>query len=188
MTHSIRGQKAAILVSAGFDEKDMTCCQRFLAQAQAYARVISADAGLVTGWAGDNWGHHYAVDSQLNVALGVDYDVLMIPGGERSLAKLGLTAHTKRFIGSFLAAGKPVAVFGGALSLLINSGLIAGRKVTGPEFLKGRAAAAGAIWSEDAICSDGGLVTADVERADREAVMEALIDQFGDSMQLEEAA
>ena len=118
MSKPLSGVKVAILVANGFDEADMTATQRALAAAGAFAKIISSEPGLVNSWTGEAWGHHFAIDAQLNAALGADYGMLVIPGGTRSIDKLKLTAHTKRFIGSFMAAQKPVAVWGNAMQTM----------------------------------------------------------------------
>jgi protease I len=117
---SLIGQKIAILAANGFDEADMIAAQRALVAAGATMRLVSSDNGLVNGWDGKGWGHNFPVDAALNTALGVDYDGLVIVGGQRSFDKLKMTAHTKRFIGSFMLAQKPVVAFGEAADVLME--------------------------------------------------------------------
>ncbi len=119
---SLIGQKIAILAANGFDEADMIAAQRALVAAGATMRLVSSDNGLVNGWDGKGWGHNFPVDAALNTALGVDYDGLVIVGGQRSFDKLKMTAHTKRFIGSFMLAQKPVVAFGEAADVLMEEG------------------------------------------------------------------
>ncbi len=122
MSKPLSGVKIAILVANGFEEADMTATQRALAAAGAFAKIISPEPGLVNSWTGEAWGHHFAIDAQLNTALGADYAMLVIPGGTRSIDKLKLTAHTKRFIGSFMAAQKPVAIWSNAAQIMEHAG------------------------------------------------------------------
>jgi protease I len=118
---SLTGQKIAILAANGFDEADMIAAQRALVAAGATMRLVSSDNGLVNGWDGKGWGHNFPVDAALNTALGVDYDALVIIGGQRSFDKLKMTAHTKRFVGSFMMAQKPVVAFGDAAEILMDA-------------------------------------------------------------------
>lgn len=118
---SLTGQKIAILAANGFDEADMIAAQRALVAAGATMRLVSSDNGLVNGWDGKGWGHNFPVDAALNTALGVDFDGLVIVGGQRSFDKLKMTAHTKRFIGSFMLAQKPVVAFGDAANVLMEA-------------------------------------------------------------------
>lgn len=119
---SLTGQKIAILAANGFDEADMIAAQRALVAAGATMRLVSSDNGLVNGWDGKGWGHNFPVDAALNTALGVDFDGLIIVGGQRSFDKLKMTAHTKRFIGSFMLAQKPIVAFGDAANVLMEAG------------------------------------------------------------------
>ncbi len=117
---ALLGNKIAILAANGFDEGDMIATQRALVAAGATMRVVSSDNGLVNGWDGKGWGHNFPVDAQLNTALGVDYDGLVIVGGQRSYDKLKMTAHTKRFIGSFMMAQKPVVAMGDSADVMLE--------------------------------------------------------------------
>ncbi|MDB5491173.1 MAG: ThiJ/PfpI family protein [Micavibrio sp.] len=123
MSKFLTGTKIAILVANGFEQNDFTQSQRALLAAGATLKVISPDQGLVNGWEGSSWGHHFAVDQTLSTSLGADFDMLVIPGGERSLNKLKTTAHTKRLISSVMNANKPVVLFNDASSLLEHCGL-----------------------------------------------------------------
>lgn len=129
MSRNLSGFKIAILVANGFNEKDLTALQRPLIQAGANTRLISTENGLVHSWNGESWGLHYAVDTPLSAALGADYDMLVIPGGSRSMEKLRLTAHTRRFVNSFAVTGKPVAVCGEAQEILVFAGVEAGNVI-----------------------------------------------------------
>ena len=123
--------KVAVLVANGFDEENFLAAQKVLIEMEACVKLVSMNPGLVNGWneAGQGWGHNYAVDTQLNSALGADYDALVIPGGTRSLDKLKMTAHTRRFISSFMVSQKPVAVMGDALDVMMHVQAVEGRNV-----------------------------------------------------------
>lgn len=188
MSKSMIGVKVAILAANGFDEKDFTAVQRALADAGATMRIVSTDQGLVNGWDGQGWGHNYAVDTQLNGALGVDYDALVIPGGQRSLEKLRLTAHTRRFIGSFMGAMKPVAVMGDGLALMVFAEQLNGKTVSGPEALEATAIKAGATWSQEAVAMDGALLTGVCDDQSRAAFVSTMIEVMEHNTSLQQAA
>lgn len=149
MQKPLNGMKAAILVANGFNETEMTMFQRGMMEAGAYPKIISVETSLANGWQGNSWGHYFAVDCQLADALSADYDILIIPGGQRSLDKLKLTAHTKRFIGGFLAAMKPVMLVGDAGMLLSYTGQASGIMMTSAPEAKEALTAAGVVWSDN---------------------------------------
>ena len=191
MQKPLAGMKAAILVANGFNENEMTVFQRGMMESGAYPRIISVENGLANGWQGTTWGHYFAVDCQLADALAADYDILIVPGGQRSLDKLKLTAHTRRFIGGFMAAHKPVVVMGDAINLLSMTGSINGYMVTGPETSKAAAIAAGASWSENSPSIDGSLITFVPNEGNLKEMVDMLInfklEQIAED-QMEEAA
>lgn len=118
MNHDLLGKKVAVLAASGFCEQDMSVILRALRSAGGDAKIVSSESGLLTSWEGSSWGHSFAVDVALNTALGADFDMIVIPSGYRSHDKLKSTAHTRRFIKSFIESEKPVCVIGDALSVI----------------------------------------------------------------------
>jgi protease I len=118
MQKPLAGRRVAILVGNGFEEMQMTDCQRALLAAGATVKIVSTANGLVNGWHGKGWGHYHPVDQQVSETLAADFDMLLLPSGERSLAKLLETAHTTRIIRGFRDASKPVAAIGTGIDLL----------------------------------------------------------------------
>ncbi len=160
MKKRLNDVKIAVLVANGFYERDMTECQRALLAEGANVRVVSLDQGLVNSWHGKGWGHHFAVDYPLGTSLAADFDMLLVPGGARSVEKLKQTAHTRRFINGFMSAGKRIVMVGEGVDLLFFAGLAAGRNITGDDALDERASESGAIWQGESLCMDGNLLTA----------------------------
>ena len=149
----------AILVANGFDENQTTEIQRALTKIQAYAKIISPESGLVNGWQGEAWGHHFHVDAPISEALGSDYDILILPGGERSAAKLRQNLHTRRIVNHFLDANKPIVAVGAGVALLALGGKLAGRTVAAPDNARAELEGAGASVSENDQEADGNLLT-----------------------------
>ena len=178
VTKVLSGSKIAILVANGCTEQDMTEAQRALIEAGAMTKIISPDAGLVNGWSGDHWGHHYAVDAGLATALSGDYDMLIVPGGQRSLDKLKMTAHSKRFLNGFILSEKPVVMFGDALHVLITTDNVRGRTVAGPTDMKDVVLQAGGNWSDTTPMRDGMLLTGASDEATRKALIAEMVDFF----------
>lgn len=124
MSHALTRMNVALLASSGFEEKHLIDMQKAMRDAGARLHVVSTEKGMMMGLNNGQWGHNHTVDAKLNTALGVDYDALVIAGGESSHAKLMDTAHTKRFVGSFLAAHKPVIAMGNAAAMLAQIDLL----------------------------------------------------------------
>ena len=115
---TISGQKIAIMVAAGFEEKNFIEIQKMLVAQNAQLKVISASTGLVHGQRGAQLGICYPVDSQLSDTLAVDYDALIIPSGKTHLATLAEELHAARIIKAFLRENMPILVQGDALNLI----------------------------------------------------------------------
>ncbi len=128
-------RKAVFLVENGFCERELVQSHRALSEMGFDCRFVSSDNSLVRGWNEEKckgeeyWGEKYAVDSYLNRAVTSDYDVLVIPGGKRSIEKLKLDRNVKGFISAFLDTGKPVIAYNYAIDLLMFTNLISGYSV-----------------------------------------------------------
>lgn len=188
MTKPLLGVKVAILVANGFSEQDMTAAQKALIEAGANVRIVSPENGLVNSWDGTGWGHHFAVDAPLSTALAADYAMLVIPGGQRSVEKLNLTAHTKRFVSSFMAASKPAVIMDDALHLLVLTDTIKGRTVAGPETMADMITQAGGLWETGGFHIDGNLITGKVDKENRKAFVSRVVDYFVDHADARQAA
>ena len=155
----LSGKKVAIIVANGFQETHMTETQKVLTAEGASSVIISSEVGVVNGWHEGSWGHNFFVDSGLNKVLPSQYDGLLIPGGERSLATLSGNAHAKRIIKGMVDSGKTVGVVGRGAALLAAAEGVAGRTVAGNEVVKEQVTQAGGIWSDDEVAVDEGLVS-----------------------------
>lgn len=118
MTQLLNGKKVLILVSSGVEEAAMSNIQRELLKEGAIIKTVGTEPGLVNSWNNNSWGLYFPVDIQINQALGADFDLLVIPGGSRSIAKLSANPHSERIVGSFVAARKPVCAMDEAVQLI----------------------------------------------------------------------
>jgi len=188
MRRPLQGVKVAMLVANGFSQSDMIAAQKALLEAGANVRVVSSENGLVNGWEGEGWGHHFAVDAPLGTALAADYSILVIPGGQRSMEKLNLTGHTKRFISSFMNANKPVIAMDTALHILILTDNIRERTVSGPETMRDLVLQAGGEWNSKPVCIDGQLMSGPIDNERRAAFISAMMNHVVDGVLAAQAA
>ncbi|MGQ9368731.1 DJ-1/PfpI family protein [Azospirillum sp. ST 5-10] len=187
MDQALAGKTIAILVANGFEETTMTEPQRALLKTGAALRTISPEQGLVNGWHGKAWGHYFPVDKQVGDVLGSDFDMLLLPGGERSVAKLLQNAHTRRIVGHFLDAGKPVAAIDDGVQILAASGKLKGRTVAAPEALNDELTAVGAVVTDEPLVAGDTLITArSVD--DLPAFVEQVVKGFTEAAAMKKAA
>ncbi|MDP4148918.1 MAG: type 1 glutamine amidotransferase domain-containing protein [Bacteroidota bacterium] len=156
---TLTGKKVAILTETGFEEVELTSPKRALEEAGAEVHVVSPRKGNVKAWDHDHWSIEIPVDVPVDQANSEDYDALVLPGGVMNPDRLRQDEKSVEFAQQFLEAGKPVAAICHGPQLLIETGLIEGRKMTSYPSLKTDLKNAGAIWEDKEVVTDNGLVT-----------------------------
>jgi deglycase len=159
MAQELNGKKIAILVTDGFEQVELTEPRRALEQAGAEADVISPKEDRVKGWNHTEWGDEFPVDVPLASANPNDYDALLLPGGVMNPDKLRINMQALQFVKAFFDAGKPVAAICHGPWTLIDAGVVKGRKLTSYESIQTDLKNAGAVWVNEEVVVDSGLVT-----------------------------
>lgn len=155
----LSGRVVAMLVANGFEEAEMTDTQKALVADGGMPRVVSPEIGLANGWHEGTWGHNFYVEVKVSDVLPSQYDALLVPGGDRSIASLLENAHARRIVKGMLEAGKPVGLVSNAAAMLIATDSVAGRRLATSETVREKVEEAGASWTDEAVCIDGNLVT-----------------------------
>ncbi|HEX4373596.1 MAG TPA: type 1 glutamine amidotransferase domain-containing protein [Puia sp.] len=156
---TLNGKKIAILTENGFEEVELTGPKKALEDAGAIVKIVSAQKQKVRGWNTDHWSIELPVDVDLMSADTNDYDALMIPGGVINPDKMRINPDYVEFAKKFIEAGKPVAAICHGPQLLIETGLLQGRRLTSYPSLKTDLKNAGATWVDKEVVTDNGLVT-----------------------------
>src|SRR5258705_9437845 len=123
-------KKVAILTENGFEEVELTSPKKALEEAGAKVDIISPQQEKVRGWDHDHWSIELPVDVMVENANADDYDALVIPGGVINPDKMRINKDCVEFAQQFLEAGKPVAAICHGPQLLIETGLMTGRRMT----------------------------------------------------------
>jgi protease I len=185
MHKPLAGKNIAVLVASGFEELQMTEPQKALLALGATIKLVGPES-LANGWHGDSWGHYFPVDGQLSSMLSADYDMLLVPGGARSLIKLAQTPHTKRIVSAFIDDQKPVAMIGEGVEVLVIADRAEGITVAGAPESQAALEGAKAVWSEDAIQLSGNVLSA--TGADMPAFIAEMTNLFLGQEQVRDAA
>jgi len=159
MQKSLAGLNVAILVANGFNEIEMTSFQRTLIELGAAPKIISVESSLAHGWQDKGWGHYHPVDKHLSDALAADYDVLLVPSGYRGHEKLKQTAHTRRFIGGFMMAFKPILAMGDSVKMMAEIGVIKGMMVAATDDIRSVLVENSVVVSENSPTIHGHLMS-----------------------------
>jgi protease I len=159
MAQELKGKKVAILVTNGFEQVELIDPRKALDAAGADTKVISPHKGKVRGWDHTEWGLEIPVDVELNAANPDDYDSLLLPGGVMNPDHLRMDPKAVRFVKSFFEAGKPVAAICHGPWMLVEAGVVRGRKLTSYPSIKTDIKNAGGDWRDEEVIVDRGLVT-----------------------------
>lgn len=174
---NLKGKKVAILTETGFEEVELTSPKKALEDAGAQVHIISPQKEKVKAWDHDHWSIELPVDVQIDNAKMEDYDALMIPGGVINPDKMRINQKCVEFAQQFLEAGKPVAAICHGPQLLIETGMISGRKMTSYPSVKTDLENAGVIWADKEVVTDNGLVTSRSPK-DLEAFNKKMIEEI----------
>jgi len=159
MAGRLDGKKVAILVTDGFEQVEMTEPRRALDEAGADTVLVSPKDGRVKGWQHTEWGDEFAVDRPLASARADDFDALLLPGGVMNPDHLRQDTQAVSFVRDFFEAKKPVAAICHGPWLLVEAGVVEGRKVTSWPSIRTDLKNAGAEWVDQEVVTDQGLVT-----------------------------
>jgi protease I len=159
MNNNLKGKSVAILVADGFEQSELEQPRAALTKAGAETCVISPNQDVVKAWSEKEWGDTIDVDVPLHKANPEDYDALLLPGGVLNPDKLRTMPAAVEFVRNFFVAGKPVAAICHGPQMLIEAGVVRGRKLTSFHSLKTDLSNAGAEWVDESVVVDHGLVT-----------------------------
>ena len=172
---AIGRSKIMILATDGFEQSELEVPLRQLRKAGATVHVVSLETGEITGWEKKDWGTAVTVDRALADVRVTDYDALALPGGQINPDLLRVEQNAVDFIRAFHAAGKPVAAICHAPWLLIEAGLVKGRRATSYKSIRTDMENAGAHWEDAETVRDGNLITAR-KPADLDAFVAAIVE------------
>ena len=130
MARRLEGKKVAILVADGFEQVEMTKPREALDEAGAETKIVSPKSGQIQGMRHADKGDKFDVDLTLDEARPENFDALMIPGGLMNPDQLRANNKALEFTRHFFQAGKPVAAICHGPWVLIDAGLVRGRKLT----------------------------------------------------------
>jgi protease I len=159
MENQLQGKKVAILVANGFEQVELTEPKRALDESGAITHIISPVSGQVKGWNHTEWGDSFQVDVLLDTASASHYDALLLPGGVMNPDTLRQNEKAIAFIQQFFAEGKPVSAICHAPALLIEAGIVRGRRLTSYPSIKTDLKNAGAEWIDQEVVTENGLTT-----------------------------
>lgn len=160
-TYDLKNKSVAILAADGFEQNELLSPQQALQEAGAKTIIVSLKSGRISGYDSSEKVSEQSVDVDITVdnAEADDFNALLIPGGLKSPDRLRDNDHVQKFVRKFFADGKPVAAICHGPQVLINAGVLEGRKVTSYHSIRQDLINAGARWTDEPVVTDQGLVT-----------------------------
>jgi len=162
-----------IMATNGFEQSELEVPRDRLREAGMRVVVASPEAGRITGWEKKDWGRPVDVDLVLDDVDVDDYDALVLPSGQINPDILRLNQSAVSIVRSFVRKDKLIAAICHAPWLLIEAGVVFGRVVTSWPSLRTDLENAGAMWRDQEMVSDNGLITSRSPR-DLDAFVAAL--------------
>src|SRR6476619_3685154 len=159
MARKLDGKKVAILVADFFEQVEMTEPRDALQEAGAVVRIVSLKRGQIQGMHHAEMGDKFDVDIELDDANPSEFDALMIPGGTMNPDTLRSTPAALEFTRHFFREGKPTAVICHGPWVLVDAGVVRGRKLTSWPAIQTDIKNAGGTWVDQEVVVDNGLVT-----------------------------
>lgn len=156
---NITDAKILILATHGFEQSELEKPLEGLRAQGATVHVATPDGDYIKGWDGDDWGNSVQADLKLNEVTVDDYHAIVLPGGQINPDLLRVNKEAVMLIRGFVDAGKTVAAICHAPWLLIEAGVIEGRKATSFGSISTDMKNAGAHWEDSEVVVDNGIIT-----------------------------
>ena len=155
----ITDAKILIMATDGFEQVELTQPLSDLKEKGATVHVATPGGDAIRGWDEDHWGETVEADLAVADAKAVDYDALVLPGGQINPDKLRTQDDAVQLIRDFEAAGKVVAAICHAPWLLIEAGLAEGREMTSFKSIRTDLKNAGANVVDREVVTDHNVIT-----------------------------
>jgi protease I len=149
--------------------------------------VVSPEPETIQGMQHADKGAKVDVDIPVSDAKAAEFDALMIPGGLMNPDTLRSTPEALEFVRAFFRAGKPVAAICHAPWVLIDAGVVRGRKLTSWPAIQTDVRNAGGQWVDEEVVVDNGLVTSR-KPDDIPAFNKKMIEEFAEGIHERRAA
>lgn len=155
----LAGKMVAVIAADGFEQDTFTALKQRLEIGGGEVHLLSPGGAAVQGCCFGKEADRFEADGALESAAAEDYDALVLPGGLPSVETLA----GSEVLGGFLTAGwkadRFVGASGTAVSILIRSLPVEGRKMTSDPALQRELAAAGVDWMNRPVMKDDKVVT-----------------------------
>jgi protease I len=160
VSDELQGKRVAFIVANdGVEEVELTEPWTAVERAGGTAVLLAPQAGKVQAYHHLDRAESFEVDELIADADPAEFDAIVLPGGVANPDQLRTDEDAVGFVRTFAEGGRPVAAICHAPWTLIESGVVAGRRLTSWPSLKTDLRNAGATWVDDEVVVDGNLIT-----------------------------
>jgi protease I len=187
VANKLQGKRVAFLATDMVEQVELTEPWKAVQEAGATPELVSLREGEIQGFNHYDKADTFKVDRTVEEASADDYDALVIPGGVGNPDTMRMDENAVEFTRQFFEQGKPVGVICHGPWMLIEAGVVRGRKVTSWPSLRTDIRNAGGEWVDQEVVVEQGLVTSR-KPADLPAFNEKIVEEFAEGRHEEQAA
>ena len=183
MAQDLSGKRVAFLIAEkGTEDIELVEPMRAVLEAGAETVLIGPEGGKAMTRNNDlEPGSEHEVDIEYGAARAADFDAVVVPGGTVGADKLRANEDVVGFVRAFFEAGKPVAAICHGPWVLVEAGVVEGRRLTSYPSLQTDVRNAGGNWVDEEVVVDRGLVTSR-SPADLQAFTRKLVEEIAEGV------
>ncbi|MGZ4256269.1 MAG: type 1 glutamine amidotransferase domain-containing protein [Gaiellaceae bacterium] len=186
MAEKLQGKRIAFLATDMVEQVELTEPWQAVVDEGAEPELVSLEEGQIQGFSHYDKADTFKVDRTVEEARADDYDGLVIPGGVGNPDEMRMDENAVDFVRQFFEQGKPVGVICHGPWMLVEAGVVRGRRVTSWPSLRTDIQNAGGNWVDEPVVVDTGLVTSR-KPADLPAFNKKLVEEFVEGRHEEQA-
>jgi protease I len=183
----LQGKRVAFLATDMVEQVELTKPWKAVKDAGGTPELVSLKEGEIQGFNHYDKADTFKVDRTVEEARAEDYDALVIPGGVGNPDTMRTDENAVQLVRDFFEQGKPVGVICHGPWMLVEAGVVRGRKVTSWPSLQTDIRNAGGDWVDQEVVVDDGLVTSR-KPDDLPAFNEKIVEEFCEGRHEQQAA
>jgi len=159
VANRLQGKRVAFLATDMVEQVEFTEPWKAVEEEGAKPELVSLREGEIQAFNHYDKADKFKVDRTVEEAGTDDYDALVIPGGVGNPDEMRMDENAVAFVRRFFEQGKPVGVICHGPWMLVEAGVVRGRRVTSWPSLQTDIHNAGGNWVDQEVVVDDGLVT-----------------------------
>jgi protease I len=183
----LQGNRVAFLATDMVEQVELIEPWKAVQDEGGTPELVSLKEGEIQAFNHYDKAETFKVDRTVEEARADDYDALVIPGGVGNPDTMRTDENAVQFVRDFFEQGKPVGVICHGPWMLVEAGVVRGRKVTSWPSLQTDIRNAGGDWVDQEVVVDEGLVTSR-KPDDLPAFNEKIVEEFCEGRHEQQAA